>query len=554
MPNGKSLRYSVFLLKPEVADYVSAIDPEYRSELQQAPLLEDVVLECQPAFFWQRKRKSQLPKWYPLLTPTFELPAEQLFSSNMSGILFLTVNARKFAVTFHYGHNFLSEDAKVRDFGLKAALGAIDEEAIRDMEFSTPEAHPFQTKKQTGRGGGAFGFGISDVYDIIKFASGRTSVEAGGLGSSSVGGNDALKFNSQCTLAELAEKCAVALRIYTEQWYRRKGFEFIDFIRQEKDPAVITALDDILCRAFIADPALLLLAPPEITHDDLVTGYRFTRTPRSTRYDELLVEDYMATHADVRDITIEKLKSDKVIVCYSDDGGEDWPTWSVYRSIILEAGYNGFQYVLFEGAWYNIDLRFQRSVEDYYRARRVDVDFPACNPGNGDRQVYEPEAAYNARVAEDRSFVLLDRVLVGSEVGYHEACDLLANDGTMYHVKRKHAGLSHLFRQGDFSSHMLAANSQFRSGTVSAIRERNEDFPVHFSEQNAPTGLTVHFVILAEPLHRGEEFDMPFFAKVAFKMAGEKIESRQHRARISFVRQLLTQVGTGEDEAAEEVA
>jgi len=142
-------------------------------------------------------------------------------------------------------------------------------------------------------------------------------------------------------------------------------------------------------------------------------------------------------------------------------------------------------------------------------------------------------------------------------MGRHEACDLMATDGTMYHVKRKNtSGQSHLFRQGDFSSQMLASNSLFRENTADTILEKNPDFPVGFDAATPPQNLTVHFIVLAEPLKRRiEEFDMPFFSKVAFKMAGEKIQSRRHGVKISFVRQLLPDTGdAGEADASEAAA
>jgi len=276
MTEGRSLRFSIYLLKPAIASYADAFDPDYLDGVEQAPSITTAepnrtLVEANLSFWWQRKSSQRLPKFYPLLSPAFDLPDERLYSSNMSGVLFLTAANRKFAITFGYGHNFLREDAKVRDFGLKTALGAMDEEAIKDIEFSTPEAQPYQTKKQTGKGGGIFGFGISDVYDIIKFASGKSSREAGELGSSSVGGNDALKFNSKCAIEELPQKCARALQIYEERWYAtRKNFGFIDYIRHEKDPSITSRLDEMLCQAFVVDASLLVLSPPDIVYEDMV--------------------------------------------------------------------------------------------------------------------------------------------------------------------------------------------------------------------------------------------------------------------------------------------
>lgn len=539
----RSLRFSIYLLKAEVREYHDALEEDYQNTLFVAPVIEGIITEANPAFYWQQTESRRLPKWHELMSQGFVIPADRLYSTNKSGVLFLTANERKFAITFGYGHNFLREDVKVRDFGLKTALGAMDEESIKDLEFSTPEAQPYQTKKQTGKGGAILGFGISDVYDIIKFASGRASRDAGELGSSSVGGNDALKFNSKCDFNELPQKCARALQIYNERWYAtRKNFAFIDYIRHEKDPNITKRLDDMLCRAFVADPELIFLAPPEIINDEVVTGYRYTRTQRGVRYDELQVTDYIATHGDVHEITLEKLKSDKVVVCYSDDDKESWPKWSVYKTIIFEpVDATGQRYILFEGAWYNIDTAFQRSVEEYYDRHLVALDFPDCMPGSAERQVYEPESVYNARVAASRGYVLLDADLIQSEMGRHEACDLVGLDGVMYHVKRKNtSGQSHLFRQGDFSSQMLASNSMFRANTLERIRELSPDHPCDFDGETPPINLTVHFVILAAPLQRGAvEFDMPFFSKVAFKMAGEKIQSRRHNVLLSFVRQQL---------------
>jgi uncharacterized protein (TIGR04141 family) len=353
---------------------------------------------------------------------------------------------------------------------------------------------------------------------------------------------DALKIGLRCPLSELPAKCATAFKIYDEKRYLQKGFEFIDYVRNEKDPTVIAKLDGMLVKALISAPDQVSLAPPEITYDT-ISGYRYTKG--GELHSTLEVSEYLSErYGAAAEITIDRVKGDRIFICQDGDDDDAWDKWSIYKSAIFEASLatpdKVEKYLLFEGAWYKVAQDFQTIVEGYYQKRQsAAVEFTPAFAGKSDKENYEPEGLYNKRIAEKSEYVLLDAEKVPSDMGVHEVCDLLAPGDILFHVKRKNdsSSLSHLFRQGDYSALMLASSPKFRANTISKIEELKKGFAVGFTEETSPKKLTVHFIVLTVPFAKSQEMDIPFFSKVSFMSAARSIESKGYTVKVSHVEQ-----------------
>ncbi|WP_285536112.1 DUF6119 family protein [Streptomyces lavendulae] len=84
--------------------------------------------------------------------------------------------------------------------------------------------------------------------------------------------------------------------------------------------------------------------------------------------------------------------------------------------------------------------------------------------------------------AAKHGYLCLDRRLIRTAQHPHgfEAADLLAEDGTLIHVKRaaSSAPLSHLFAQGRVSADALRFDAEARTEFVRRVREQHPGHPV----------------------------------------------------------------------------
>ncbi len=143
----------------------------------------------------------------------------------------------------------------------------------------------------------------------------------------------------------------------------------------------------------------------------------------------------------------------------------------------------------------------------------------------------EHEGDYNRRAAATHRWELFDRDLIRTDFDRHgvEACDILAADLGMIHVKRleKSSKLSHLFAQGSVAASLLSPDSPFRT----TVQQRLGD------SSTLPTT-----IVFALATHRNGPIKelIPFFSKVdlstqvrtihnaGFTVALAKIDFRSH--------------------------
>jgi uncharacterized protein (TIGR04141 family) len=516
---------SVYLLKDEVAVYedvlkdntaFNRIDPEGDGE-------NNAALFIKPTF-------KNPPRWQALLNDAFDLSQVDLGVKSSSAVLLLTVQNRKFALAFGHGHAMLDDAKVVHDFGLKASLSMVEPEQLRNIDVMRPESMALRKRHQVGRSSRMDEFEIDQLLDVVRSITGRSGDQEF---AKKVTGTTAFKITADLDYDALPDKCARALELYNSDAYQ-ENFAIIDNLRPEKDPVVISLLDNALLATLNGQEFdQISLSPPEIIEQREIVGFKYRGYVGDEINPDLDIADYFAARTDENPIDLATLKRNKVHVQFEDD--EDArPLWALYKCIIFECVIDDRQYILTEGSWYRIDTEFRDRTNQFFADRVVDMDLP-------DAHVGEFERDYCARVAQQDGFFLFDRHTFGvpGETARYELCDLLTDERVLLHTKPYKNGsgaLSHLFRQGEMAGELFCREPEFR-GAARVHLEGMDAVVVDLIPDAPPDArqYTLRFGIIAKRRAQSGGFDIPFFSKVSFQHAARRLSAYGYTVDVCFI-------------------
>jgi len=312
-----------------------------------------------------------------------------------------------------------------------------------------------------------------------------------------------------------------------ETTYRR-DFGFVDFIAETTDPTLRAQLDDILVRRLRRRiPESVWLAPPDIVDWDDVEGFKYGSRRDASVYEELELTEYFDETGARSQLTVKRLKDDRVICASASTGGER-QQWSTYRCLVAEVTLSNDTFVLNEGKWYNVQRDFLQGIDEAIKQLEpTTARLPPCRQRS--------EKAYNqyaSRLAQS-PFALLDRKLVGSvSRGRIEVCDLYSHDRQWVHVKRYTGSgvLSHLFNQGVVSADVFQADRTFR-------QEFNDLLPpTHRVANPAATIVAAEYeVAFAIITPRNKDLRLPFFSKVTLRNAARLLQRLGYRVTLTQI-------------------
>lgn len=513
-------RLTVYLLQ-DVESFDDALDDEARpNELE---LNESSNLDGR--FYWQA-RAGRTPDWLGFLAPALtSVPTVTTASS--SGLLVLKCDERFFALTFGYGRGLLDQSKIVRQFGLKTVLNAIDPAQIRSLDTKTFEDMVVARNMQASRSTTLSTFEVDAVRDILRAATGEPKDDT--LGSR-VSGADSIVLNIGTTVGDLTTVCRDLLAAYSADSYK-ESFGWVDDLAQVVDAPTIAQLDEQLVAELRAsDTGHTHLAMPEVLDWQEVDKFKITGT-RDTEYDDLDLDAYLEQLPRIDDLTLQKLKSRRVQVKFA--RSSEWDTrWTVYQCLVSEQRTDDGLFALIEGRWFKISDSLAERVDEYTSSLSNSsiTLLPAY--------VGESEEDYNLRLAgEDAEHRLcLDAKLVLAEgaTSRIEVCDVLVDDRTLVHVKRKSRSstLSHLFSQGVVSMTALLHDAAFRARVRDLVSEQVPDQTGWDDVIPPPTtaldrdAFTVSYVVLVNSTRQGTDW-LPFFSKLNLMHAVRTLRANQ---------------------------
>jgi uncharacterized protein (TIGR04141 family) len=485
--------------------------------------------------FYQRSG-AHPPGWVTEVESILSDSISGVVSASSSGVLVLKTSSRWFAVSFGYGRSLIDPSAIERQFGLRVALNLVDPAQLRSMDTKTFEDLVVSKSTQSSKSSDLPAFGIDITRDILRGVAGTPRDTSF---ATRLHGADALTLVTKVTAGELPSVCDRLLADYGREDYKA-NFEWIDQLAVVDDPTVRGTLDELLLDSLrTRDTSSTYMAAPEtIDWDDIE---HFTIAPtRKTKYEDLDLDAYLAAIDDaaLTTVTLKNLQQRGVTVKYAKSGNTD-RLWSVYQCLISEQRVDDRLYVLIEGRWFAVDDTLSGQVDTYFQSLPSSTLLMNAQPD-------EKEPAYNKRMADESPGRLLhlDAKIIrpgGASTGI-EFCDLLAQDGTLIHVKRKSrsATLSHLFAQGSISARTLLSDPPFRDAVRAAITDE-------LGEQDAtpwlsliPDGLSsvdarkfkVAYVVLTKPPGGNTDW-MPFFSKLNLMQHGKQLQTMSFGVSIS---------------------
>ncbi len=246
-------------------------------------------------------------------------------------------------------------------------------------------------------------------------------------------------------------------------------------------------------------------------------------------------------------LTPQMLRDHKVRAVF--DAGKPEQRWSIrfalLGSLVLENG----RYAMNEGEWYRIDDAFKQSIEELFvELRQVWHDRPLplrrISDPRGRRTTFQTEASYNAELAQQTGYCLLDTQLIqipGIQRSGFEPCDLLDIDGKRFiHVKkssRRSSILSHFFKQGANAARQFSrfpvAWTELRASVVRVQGEQaGERLDRAIDDNERPW--TVEYVIADAPRANGE-FNIPFFSKITLRDEVIDLRAMQYNVILKFI-------------------
>lgn len=214
------------------------------------------------------------PRWKPYLDQWAKDTIDISDNSSNKAIMLVKVKNRIMAVVFGYGRSFLKEEYIERNFGFKVALNTINPNKMRSVNAATIEDMVVTTQRQASYSTSQDEFGLNVTNDIMKGITGEPFDEKYG---NHISGKDSLVVAVSMKLEELKDKLELYHSAYTDDRYKRIGFEWVDNVAEVRDSMLSENLDFKLSEAIEKhNTEHLHIAPPETTDWDRITGFCYS--------------------------------------------------------------------------------------------------------------------------------------------------------------------------------------------------------------------------------------------------------------------------------------
>jgi uncharacterized protein (TIGR04141 family) len=544
MPNLKS--FSLYLAKPAVTGLDELLTQNARDMVKGGLVKTHTSSKfADGAALYVFPGQRVVPKWVPLLKSTFA-NLENLHAQSPCAVLLFKKDESIFALTFAYAHVYLDDAKTEADFGLKVAVNAVSDEKLRSVERSNIGAAIRDFAQAAGQRD-LRSFGIDDALDLIRKVSGRA---ADNEFAEMVTGSRPLRFSKKIELSEVPEAAVEAVRFFKSGAYKKTTFRIIDFLSPVLDPTVQARLDDALVAAIREQSDEFEVAIPEIVSEN-VGSFRFQYAGFSHFYPDLSLDLYRKSLGSrLAKLTLDDL-SRHTVAAYGENESRPFQEWSVHRSLVGSLVFNDERYALNEGHWYRISKTFKDAADRKFTdlcelpdKKLRPLKKIALNDGKGTKHkiTYQSEESYNAEIAEETGYLLLDRKLVqiddvpGRGI---EVCDLLDIQGRRFiHIKkssRQSSALSHFFKQGGVAAQMFRKYEPFRIKMLETVKHHYGSTMSRELDASLNKRWTIEFQIADFPRPDGTH-NIPFFSKLTLRDEARDIEAMEFKVSVRFIK------------------
>lgn len=401
-------------------------------------------------------------------------------SRRPASLLLLAIDDEVYACAFGQGHLLIPSDLKDRRFGLTYAIRRVDPNEVNDIVRHTPGFGQTDITLVPG-GTSVRAIGIEEHAQIVRTIGGHlddrrlTASTRRGTRASSVQGGVGLRLHLGVDGDDLVADIREIARTCREERPRR-DLEFVEYITEISDPALITRLEDALDTLLGGpDEGRIVASVPTGQWENHVAarafGFRINSVEEVTRDGFDLA--YVLARARVQrpGARVTALR-DGHVAMYDDSRARRADLIRSHRALRwLEADVtvDSRRFHLLDEHWYEVGATYLRTIRASTERLVVDAltdRFPAWDLAHNEHHFCE------AVEAERHGHVCMDGKLIKTEVHNGngvEICDILCPDGTLVVSKRaeRAGGLSHLFKQVLVAVQALqydpAAASEFRA-------------------------------------------------------------------------------------------
>lgn len=500
---------TIFLLRKEYKTTEDALS----EKLQANQLLLD---GGQVATLYVKKSSSDAPAWANFFQNKVSSSVLGAVKST-SAVLFISVDARMFVLTFGHGRFLLKPECYEERFGLLVTVNSVRPDALRSMD-TRAFVDDQNSRVQTGQEASAYEFGIDIERDLVRAIVGKPTDTT--LGSR-LAGTDSLTASVDVDISNISDLLRKYLKAYKSTGYR-STFPWIDQIRQvKKDSKLWQRLDseliNIIMQAWksngVSDRCWLSL--PDIVEWSKIHGFKFTNSKREGVSSDVHLPGFVHVH-DKDKLSIDYLKSHfAMAVDVEERVIERWP---VYRCMQCEFDLNGKSYVLSAGTWFEVDKSFVGSIESFYKTIPNFSESTLIYNHKNEGEYNEALAAY-----DPSRWCLMDKKLlrVGGVHDKIEFCDVYGNN-TLFHIKHygSSAVLGHLFNQGLVSGELLKSHPDIVD-LANQNLDASHKLGLTKSVPRDVSSYSIVFGVISQSKKPG--LHLPFFSKVVLKSCTTKL-------------------------------
>jgi len=465
------------------------------------------------------------PRWVKLFIDAAP-EVKKLRSGNASALLLVPRADRLFALSFGYGRALLKPGSWEEDFGLRVTLNSVDINKIRSVDRATLDSIGQHSRIQASREAAMGEFGLDLEQDLLQAVTG---VPTDATLGKQLTGKDALNAKLPTTLEKLPELLdRYAAKAESKDY--KEVFPWLDQIHELKNPAKTAELDTLMVERIKTEDFTkgLWLSIPEIIDWAEVDGFKYRDAQSADCHTDVHISTLLADIGGAEAISLEMLKKRRHVYAVSQQTGETFDNWTVYRCLYCEIEQGNETYLLNNGKWYRVGSEFRQRINDQFtKVPRCDLQLPNYND--------KSETEYNARAANEfpGQFELLDKKLIKCTGQYDkiEFCDLLRKDKKIIHVKRYAGGsapLSHMFAQAVVSGSLLRRDSDFRKQVVSLLSKGFQGL-IHEPETNE------YEIVLAIVSKSKHDLTIPFFSRVNLNNAWVRLRELGYRVSLAKI-------------------
>ncbi len=526
----KSHKLSVYLIKDNVVTFEDALKANF-TDYNSYQLTNRI--DFQGLIIIGRTRSNETG-WRALLQDGTDTRLDSLYNASNRAVLFFKIQNRIFALTFGFGKFVLNEELIERDFGLKTALNLVDPKEFISIDKASLSDMTLLTKTQSSRKSKPEAFNIDTISDLLRGVTGGLMPEADDLGNI-ITGSEGVYIKPKINFLDIPNKHIHLKQAYESDRYKT-NFDWIDNLKEIKDPEVINVLKEVLVQDLKdQNTTKIHLAPDIILNWEDYEHYAFSSKQDEEKID-FDIQDYYNYKADrLSELSWDILKRSRIYIKYANiDTRLPYPLW---RFINYETQIDDNIFVFTLGRWYQVNkdyvsetLAFVQNIEE------SDLDYVSCPSDNIERQ-------YNELLANSNDdYLLFDRDLVNSDYYTRsgiEVCDVFSiSKKEFIHVKPRSSSstLSHLFAQGRISSYALMVDQSFRRNLrhkLAQLGASRDNVPLK-KHQLDTSNYTVTFALI-DKKERSFVEALPFFSLINFRLTVSNLQNYGFKVKVKNV-------------------